>query len=79
MTLDLRAALVVFVLVAAWRFARRRRHEPGEQLPDVPDAPTGAVAAPAPGMALPYSSLDPTAPPKRAPDGTRIDGLPDDG
>ena len=63
--LELTAALVVFLVVAVWRLVRHRTPRPTGPLPDVPDAPPAAVAIEAPGLTLPYSSLDPTAPPKR--------------
>jgi hypothetical protein len=48
MSLDLTAALVVFLAVAVWRFARRRRPSRGKPLPDVGSAPPSAdpVAVP---------------------------------
>ena len=39
MSLELTAALVAFLAVAAWRFARRRRPSEGGPLPDIEDAP----------------------------------------
>ena len=78
MSLDLRAGLLAFLAVALWRFMRRRTPHEGGPLPDVPDAgPTAVSIGAPPGLTLPYSSLDPTAPPKRHPDGTRVDGVPD--
>jgi len=44
-----------------WRLVRRRTPRRGP-LPDVPDASPSAVPSDAPGLDLPYSSLDPTAP-----------------
>ena len=40
--MELTAALVVFLAVAAWRFARRRQSTPNEPFPDVGSAPTSA-------------------------------------
>jgi hypothetical protein len=73
MTLELTAALVVFLAVAVWLLVRRRTPRRRGPLPDVPDAPPTAVPIGAPGLHVPYSSLDPTAPAKRLANGTRID------
>jgi hypothetical protein len=40
--MELFAALVVFLSVATWTFARRRRTNPFGPLPEVGDAPPGA-------------------------------------
>lgn len=78
------ALLVIFTVgfavvyaVGLWRLVRRRTPHPGGPLPDVPDAPPTSVPIAAPGMTLPYSSLDPYAPPKRLANGTRVDGMPE--
>ena len=68
MTFDPTAALAVFLVVFLAGMVRqvlrrtRRRRGP---LPDVPQASPTAVPIEAPGLTLPYSSLDPFAPPKR--------------
>jgi hypothetical protein len=81
MTLDLTAAYAVFLVVvlavAAGRLVRRRTSRRSGPLPDVPDASPTAVPIEAPGMTLPYSSLDPFAPPKRLADRTTVDGEPE--
>lgn len=51
-------ALVVWVPLRRWQSRR------GTPFPDVPDAPPASEPLEAPGMTLPYSSLDPFAPPK---------------
>ena len=77
MTLDLTAALGVFLAVAVWVLVRRRTPRRRGPLPDVPDALPTAVPIEAPGLTLPYSSLDPTAPTKRLGNRTRVDGVPE--
>jgi hypothetical protein len=77
MTPELTAALVVFLAVAVWRLVRRRTPRRSGPLPDVPDASPMAVPIEAPGLDLPYSSLDPTAPTKRLANRTRVDGVPE--
>lgn len=74
MTLDatVTAAFVVFLAVAVWALVRRRTLRWSGPLADVPDAPDTAEPIEAPGLDLPYSSLDPTAPPKRLPNGSRV-------
>ena len=67
---------VGIVVVPVWWLARHRPRGRGP-LPDVPEAPTAAPRSEAPGLSMPYSSLDPYAPPKRRADGTRVDGYPD--
>jgi hypothetical protein len=59
-------AAVAFVLLGAavWNVFRRQGDTAGGPLPDVPDASPSAVPIEAPGMTLPYSSLDPFAPRK---------------
>ena len=57
-------ALPVLLILAAWGLARRRRPRTGGPFIDVPDAPPGSERDDAPGVAGPYSSLDPWAPPK---------------
>ena len=52
------------LLLAGWGMWRRRRPRTGAPFADVPDAPSGAERVDAPGVAAPYSSLDPWAPPK---------------
>ena len=73
LTLELTAALVVFLAVAVWRFVRRRARRRSGPLPDVPDASPTAVPIEAPGLTLPYSSVDPFAPPKRLANRTRVE------
>jgi hypothetical protein len=58
------AAFVALLTLAVWKFVRRQYHGRGGPLADVPDAPPTAEAIEAPGLTLPYSSLDPFAPPK---------------
>ena len=65
MPLELTAALVLFLAVAVWRLARHRSPHNSGPLVDVPDASPAAVPIKAPGLNVPYSSLDPTAPTKR--------------
>lgn len=77
MTLDLTAPLVVFLAVAVWRLVRRRTPRRSGPLPDVPDASPTAVPIEAPGLTLPYSSVDPFAPPKRLANRSRVDGVPE--
>jgi len=76
MTLDLTAALIVFLAVAVWQMLRRRNPRSGGPLPDVPDASPTAVAVQVPGLTLPDSSLDPFAPPKQRGDRRSGDGAP---
>jgi hypothetical protein len=59
-------ALVFAILFAAavWHWTQRRPRSDAP-FPDVPDAPVTAAPLDAPGIELPYSSLDPTAPSKR--------------
>lgn len=75
MSLDLTAALVVFLAVVVLRLLRRRTPRRSGPLDDVPDASPTAEPIEAPGLTLPYSSLDPSAPPKRLSTRTRVDGL----
>lgn len=77
MELDLTAALAVFLVVAVWRLVRHRTSRGRGPLPDVPDAPPSAAPIEAPGMTLPYSSLDPFAPSKKRRDGRGTDGVPE--
>jgi len=81
MTLDLTPALLVAILVflgvSMWRMVRGRTHRSSGPLPDVHDASPKAVPIEAPGMTLPYSSLDPFAPPKDFSTRTRGDGQPE--
>ncbi|HET9415937.1 MAG TPA: hypothetical protein VFP30_00205 [Candidatus Limnocylindria bacterium] len=53
------------LVLAVWVLVRRRSVRWDGRVPNVPDAPPGATPTQAPGMTLPYSSLDPSAPPKR--------------
>jgi hypothetical protein len=64
------AAFVALLALAVWNFVRRQYRGHGGTLADVPDAPPTAEPIEAPGLTLPYSSLDPFAPPKpsRQPD-----------
>lgn len=81
MPLELTAAYAVFLVVflagVVRQVLRRRTPRGSGPLPDVPDASPTAVPIGAPGLTLPYSSLDPFAPPKRLPNGTRVDGVPE--
>jgi len=65
-------ALAAALAAALWRFARRAPAESGP-FPDVPDAPPTATPTEAPGMTLPYSSVDPYAPPKQVIDRRNAD------
>lgn len=58
------AATGIALLVAVWVLVRRRTLRWGGRVADVPDAPREAEPTAAPGLTLPYSSLDPSAPPK---------------
>ena len=71
--------ILITVAIAAVPLWWVVRHRPrgGGPLPDVPEAPPTAPRSEAPGLEMPYSSLDPYAPPKRHADGTRVDGYPD--
>jgi len=83
--MPLDAAVVAFITVVfavvfgvgVWRLVRRRTPRRSGPLPNVPDAAATGMPIAAPGMNLPYSSLDPYAPPKRLADGTRVDGMPE--
>jgi hypothetical protein len=55
---------VLLLLLAEWGLARRRRPRTGAPFVDVPTAPPHAEPMDAPGVAAPYSSFDPWAPPK---------------
>ncbi len=80
MTFDPTAAIAVFLIIFIAGIVRqvlRRTPRRRGPLPDVPDASPTAVPIEAPGMTLPYSSLDPFSPPKRHADGTRVDGVPE--
>jgi hypothetical protein len=64
---ELTAALIVFLAVAAWRFVRRRQSTPDEPFPDVGTAPTSATPvsewrynADGLGMSLHPRSVQPT-------------------
>jgi hypothetical protein len=58
-------AVVIVLTAAGWVLrVRRRPTRPAGPFPDVPDAPAIAGPVPAPGLSGPYSSLDPSAPPK---------------
>jgi hypothetical protein len=59
------AATGIILALAVWVPVRRWSARRGGSFPDVPDAPTAAEPLEAPGTTLPYSSLDPFAPPKR--------------
>ena len=76
MSLELTAALVVFLAVAVWGLVRRRPRR-GEPLPDVPDASPAGVPIDAAGLTPPYSSLDPFAPPKQLANQRGVDGAPE--
>lgn len=60
-----------FLVLAVWLLVRRRSLSWGGRVEDVPDAPPTAMPTDAPGLTLPYSSIDWTAPPKQA--GSRPD------
>lgn len=77
MSLELTAALAVFLAAAVWGWVRRRAPRRDEPLPDVPDASPSAVPIDAPGLTPPYSSLDPFAPPKQLADRSTVDEPPD--
>lgn len=81
MALDLMPAYAVFLvllLVVAGRQLVRRRTPRGKgPFPDVPDASPNAEPIDAPGLNVPYSSLDPTAPTKQLGNRTRVDDTPD--
>ena len=79
MALELIPVLVlpVLLVLAAWGLARRRRPRTGRPFSDLPDAAPGAQPLDAPGVAAPYSSLDPWAPPKRPVDWSRTDRTPE--
>ena len=66
-------ALPILLLLAAWGMARRRRARTRGPFIDVPDAPPGVERVDAPGVAGPYSSLDPWAPPKEPVDWSQKD------
>ncbi len=66
-------ALPALLVLAAWGMARRRRPRAGGPFIDVPDAPPGAPPVDAPGVAAPYSSFDPWAPPKQPVDWSPTD------
>lgn len=74
----LMAGTGVVLALAMWQLVRRHRLSWKGPVSDVPDAPPAATPIAAPGVTPPYSSLDPSAPPKRHADGTRVDGLPDE-
>lgn len=79
MALDLTPVLLAVILavviaVPVWQLVRRRAPRGSGPLPDVPDASPTAVPIEAPGPTLPYSSLDPFAPPKRLANRTEADG-----
>lgn len=63
--------------VAVWVLVRRRSLRWTGRIPDVPDAVPTAEPIEAPGLTLPYSSLDWTAPPKRLGTRTTVDREPD--
>jgi hypothetical protein len=70
-------ALPVLLVLAGWGMVRRRRPRTGSPFIDVPDAPRGAGPDDAPGIAAPYSSLDPWAAPKRPVDWSGTERRPD--
>ena len=67
--------LVVFFAGIVRQVLRRNPRGSG-LLPDVPDASPAAMPSEAPGLTLPYSSLDPFAPPKPRGDRTGDTSLP---
>jgi hypothetical protein len=71
------AAVIIVLIVGMVRTVRRRTPRHAGPLPDVPDAPSEAAPADAPGVKFPYSSLDPYAPPKLP--GGRLSTPPGDG
>jgi hypothetical protein len=79
MVLELLPVLVlpILLVLAGWGLARRRKPRTGAPFIDVPDAPPSAEPDDAPGVAGPYSSLDPWAPPKEPVDWSRTDRPPD--
>ena len=66
-------AIGVLLAAAVWRFMRRQARREGP-LADVPDAPATATPMEAPGMTLPYSSLDPFAAPKPTASQASVEG-----
>lgn len=68
------AAAGAILALAVWVPVRHWSARCGGPLLDVPDAPPTATPLEAPGMTLPYSSLDPYAPPKRLPNRPGTDG-----
>jgi len=72
MTLDVTAALVVFLAVPFGCGCVVDPFAGADRYLYVPDASPTAVPIEAPGLDLPYSSLDPTAPPKRLANGARV-------
>lgn len=75
--MEIGIAFVVLLAAAVWRFFRRHLPSFRGPLTDVPDASPAAVPSEAPGLTLPYSSVDPFAPPKPGMTRTEIDGTPE--
>jgi hypothetical protein len=71
------AATGIILALAVWVLLRRWSALRGGPFVDVPDAPSGSEEVDAPGVAGPYSSLDPWAPPKQPVDWSRTDRAPD--
>ena len=68
------SATGIILALAVWVPLRRWSAHRGGPFVDVPDAPPAAEPLEAPGMTLPYSSLDPFAPPKQPTDLRGTDG-----
>lgn len=71
------AATGIILALTMWVPLRRWSARRGGPFPDVPDAPSAAEPLEAPGMTLPYSSLDPFAPPKEPVGSSRMGRPPD--
>ena len=71
------AATGILLVLAVWVLLRRWSAHRGGAFVDVPDAAPGSEKVDAPGVAGPYSSLDPWAPPKQPVDWSRTDRTPD--
>jgi hypothetical protein len=61
------------LVLAVWVLVRRHSLRWNGRVPDVPDAGPKAAPIEAPGLTLPYSSVDWTAPPKQLRNGPKAD------